>query len=121
MQNTKMSKKFVASLLADYGFTPDIQEPFSGIAAKNYDSLVGVKVANAYLSKGELCWVLSADMQSEGRNCLSTSLELIPLNASDEAVAHAVARFARDIDKTVGQLTVVRIYRRTKEEFALEA
>lgn len=85
----------------------------TAIARKNYVTAVGIKEALAYVSDfgpQEGSVRLQGDYQSEGRNCLSTTSELIARTASVEEVGVAAQKFAIAADVSVGQSYAARLH-----------
>ena len=103
----------VATYLKSVGFVIDIQDPFTGLGRKSFDSAMGVKLAQVYFresSDTDGGFVMSAEMQSEGRNCLSTCLGLIPAGADESLVIQTAAKFAQHIEKDVAASYAVRLH-----------
>ncbi len=108
-QNTDELKVQVTALLAAAGWKP---EPGTAIASKFYDTYVGPRQAQVYLSRGdEYNRTLSGQYYSEGRDATAACLKLIPHTATPEQVAHIVSRFMADMDATVAQTYAARLLR----------
>jgi putative DNA primase/helicase len=83
----------------------------SAIGFKSFDTVVGVKQAQAYLSKGDgFNRTLNGEYQSEGRNVLSSKGVLIPVNADADTVRRLACQFARQADLAVAESYAASLY-----------
>lgn len=113
-ESTQDVRSTVATYLKSVGFVIDIQDPFTGLGRKAFDSAVGVKTAQVYFRKysdGD-GFVMSAEMDSEGRNCLSTCMGFIQAGANESSVIQTAGKFAQDIEKEVAASYAVRLHSR---------
>jgi hypothetical protein len=80
-------------------------------ANKTYSTAVGDKDATVWVRVNEaegLC-ILTGDYLSEGRNALSTCWVTFPVDAGEDEIADAVARFAEMADEQVGDTYAMRL------------
>jgi hypothetical protein len=91
----------VQQALVPLGWTP--LTGHTAEATKTYETAVGPKEANLYISRGdEYNRTLYGDYQSEGRNVLACGT-LIPVDASAEFVAALAAKWAAQAEADVDQ------------------
>lgn len=85
----------------------------TAIALKSYETAVGPKEAQAYLSRGDGYNVTLYGMYySEGRNILEPRGQLIPVDADEATVLAAAERFAASVDTEVANSYAGRLLRR---------
>lgn len=101
----------ITQVLVECGWTA-----YSGpaIGVKFFVTAVGIKQAEAYLSKGdEFNRTLSGEYQSEGRNAMSASGVLIPVNADAGMVRRLAQQFAKQVDSAVAESYAARLHKTT--------
>jgi hypothetical protein len=107
MNTTANMKSIVTEVLTQCGWSA-----FGGpaLALKSFETAVGEKQAAVHLSAGdEFNRTLSGTYESEGRNALSASSILIPVNADQDTVRRLAAKFAKQVDDDVAQTYAVRL------------
>lgn len=83
----------------------------SAVALKQYETAVGIKEAQVYLSTQTNYDNVSLDgvYWSEGRNILESSVVLIPKRANDTEVRSLACKFADRVERSVRQSYAVRL------------
>ncbi len=98
----------VASKLAESGWTPLENE--IAFASKTIQTIVGDKVAFAYLSKGDgYHRTLSGDYQSEGHNVLVTCSRSFPFDVDAIRAASITSEFAASAEEQIAASYAVRL------------
>lgn len=100
----------VRSRLVELGWTA---EDGTAIASKEYPTAVGLKQALVYLKDygpKEGSVLLTGEYQSEGRNCLSTTMVAIPRDATTDVISVLAQKFATEADVAVGQSYAARLH-----------
>lgn len=95
-------KKIILPILTENGFEPtNLDEVFDGIATKEYNTPLGLKEAQVYLSKGdEYNRTISCTYFSTRELRTAT---LIPVNASEEEIVNIVNEFVLDAHKMIDE------------------
>lgn len=86
-------------------------QPSAALSFKMYDSAVGKKEAQAYLSGDQYSWRLSGLYLSQGRNILSTASMLIPKDCAAANLIDYCSQFLTCVDSTISQSYAVRLLR----------
>ncbi len=80
------------------------------IAYKDFRTAVGIKRAFAYVSESDsFNFLLSGDYQSQGRNILSTSGELIRIFTTRDGIKQQAEQFSENVDAVVAASYAVRL------------
>lgn len=107
----------IQALLAQHGWTPFASG--AALASKLYDTAVGPKEAQAYLSRSgqdDPNQTLSVTYYSEGRSVMAQVL--VPKAAEAAQVERLVAQFAREADAAVDSTYARGIWLRDQREAA---
>jgi hypothetical protein len=110
-ENLESLKSAIRNRLVELGWTG---EEYTAIASKEYETAVGLKTAHVYVQdfgKDEDTVLLTGDYQSEGRNCLSTTMVSIPKTAVGAEVHAFAEKFAVQADAAVAQSYAARLHR----------
>lgn len=114
-------RDMVCRQLQAHGYTLELNGYRQLVATKTFDSIVGKKMAYVELTGfvGEsVTLFLTGVMVSEGQNCLASCGAYIAKPVTELAVAQGVAKFSAEVEKTVANLTIVRLL---KSEAAAES
>ncbi len=109
MNHTDTLRLSIAAILATQGFAL-VDGP--ALATKSYDTAVGRKAAIVWLSParpGDNNRTLSGEYQSEGRNILGASLELIPVDADAATIERQTRKFMAHAERMVAESYAVRL------------
>lgn len=110
-------KTLILKHLQAHGYAPELNGSRHTIASKRFASVVGEKEARVYLTGFDAQSVtlfLTADMLSEGRNCLVGCAAYPTKPLTEAGAARCVAQFCASVEKTVADLVVVRLLRQQK-------
>lgn len=105
-------KRMVCAQLQTHGYTLEQHGYRQLVATKTFASVVGEKMAYVELTgfdNESVTLFLTANMESEGRNCLVGCASYIPKPLTNEAVSRCVAEFSESVNKTVAGLVIVRL------------
>jgi hypothetical protein len=110
VENAHM-KALICRHLQAHGYTLEPNGYRNLIASKKFDSIVGEKVALVELTGFDesVTLILSANMLSEGRNCLVSCAAYPPKPLTDQVAARSVAQFCESVKDTVADLVIVRM------------
>jgi hypothetical protein len=89
--------------------------PGVALGGKKYATAVGPKEALAYLQdfgRGENSVVLTGTYQSEGRNCLASTMVHIPKSADADVIARLTERFVTEAETAIADTYAYRLQTR---------
>jgi len=87
----------------------NFDRPSTALSFKMYDSAVGKKEAQVYLSGDQYNWRLSGLYQSEGRNILEAESVLIPKDCSALRLRDLCEQFLENVETAIAKSYAVRL------------
>jgi hypothetical protein len=108
MNSQKEIMQFICNYLHSNGWNI-FDQPSAALSFKMYDSAVGKKEAQAYLSGDQYSWRLSGLYLSQGRNILETESVLIPKDSNTHSLHDLCFKFVQNVETAIANSYAVRL------------
>lgn len=108
MNSQKEIMQFICNYMYSNGWNI-FDQPFATLSFKMYDSALGKKEAQAYLSGDQYCWRLSGLYLSQGRNILETESVLIPKDTNIHQLHDLCFKFIQNVETAIANSYAVRL------------
>ena len=109
MNSQKEIMQFICNYLRVNGWNIFDPPHTPALSFKMYDSAVGKKEAQAYLSGDQYNWRLSGHYLSQGRNILETESVLIPVDSTMNHLADLCSAFVNNVETSIANSYAVRL------------
>jgi len=106
--NSHEITQFICNYLRTNGWNI-IDQPSAALSFKMYDSAVGKKEAQAYLSGDQYNWRLSGHYESQGRNILETESVLVPKDYNTDQLHDLCFKFVQNVETAIANSYAVRL------------